>query len=250
MGVTDGCCWRAIGRVGGYFLTRPAAKSTAGAISDTFGFERGFHVTWTNEAPWSYCVTNMITSITQGQNVVVFSTHRKWCSTQHVFSIFVATILAYLCVHRKDIKNMMLTPKYLKVKSWSLSTSTSKRGRSNDPVAASNIFESKEHTSSLFAKIWNPKKTRLLLDLLSNLNRTLGQKPPRTPGAFLHVGKTGEADLSFVVAVACCCCYCSWCCHAQTTSTRQVKLTGMPFSVFYLRRRHPSFAFILSLHRR
>ena len=120
---------------------------------------------------------------------------------QHVFSIFVATILAYSCVYRKDIKNMMLTPKYLKMKSWSLSTSTSRRERSNDPVAAFNIFESKEHTSSLFARFGNSQnKIQLLLDFISNLNSTLGQTPPRTPGAFLHVGKTGEADLTFFVA--------------------------------------------------
>ena len=136
----------------------------------------------------------------QGQNVVDFPTHRQSCSnTTCIQHLCIATIIAYSCVYRKDIKNMILTPKYLKVKSWGLSTSTSRRERSNDPVA-SNIFESKEHTSSLFAKIGNPKKMRLLQDLLSNLDRTLGQKPPRTPGAFLHVGKTGEADLTFFVA--------------------------------------------------
>ena len=164
---------------------------------------------------------------------------------QHVFSIYLCSNnlrLLNLCVHRKDILvENMLTPKYLKLKSWSLSTSTSKRGRSNDlkdPLAASNIFESKEHTSSLFVKFGNSKKNSCSWICFQIWTARL-DKP-------LH----GHQELSCTSAkkvrqiwLFCCCCYyfscCYYCYHAQTTSTRQVKLTGMPFYVSFLRRRYP-----------
>ena len=90
------------------------------------------------------------------------------------------------------MKNMTLKSNYSKGNFSTLALPTKKV---EDGVIASKLLHSKkDHQLIRFGNATN--QLRLLQDLLSNLNTSTRQKPPQTAGAFLDVGKTGEAAYS------------------------------------------------------